>query len=217
MIPTFRRILVRAIPALGLALLVLSLLPAPRASADDLPFKAWGSGRTSGEVVRAFKGSTQVGQYTVNSDGAWEINITAAGTAGVKNGDSIGFTVDGKSAAETVTWTSGQFVPVPGLKLTTSGTATPTPAPTYTLAAGVGFAATPVFDPSGKALAVFKGGTVDDLVGAATSAKATGIWLQDASGSYQLFIIGGPSFIGDAFRAKFTAGFSSATSVLLTK
>ena len=202
-----------------LALIAIALLPASTAQADTLPFKAWGSGRTAGQVIVALKGGTQVATATVTADGGWDMNIHGGGAANINNGDMISFTVDGKAAKETISWLSGQFVLTPGLVLTLATTAAATPAPVVTppVAAGTKFAATPIFDATGRSLAVFTGGSVNDLTTAATDARASGVWVQDSTGMFQLFIVGGPSFIGDQFRAKFTAGFSGFTSVLLTR
>lgn len=85
---------------------------------------------------------------------------------------------------------------------------TPTPA-----APSGRFAATPVFAPSGQALAVFGGGTVAQLEGAALAAQASGVWVQDALGAYQLLIVGGAAFIRDAFAARFPAGVTAVTLI----
>jgi len=77
------------------------------------------------------------------------------------------------------------------------------------------FAARPVFGgESGQAAAVFMGGDVDQLITAAQTAKASGVWVQDGEGGFQLLIVGGPSFIVNAFRAK-VSGFSGPTAVTL--
>ena len=220
--PTTRRTRSLGFAALAFALLAGTLLPATLVHADDLPFKAYGAGRASGEVVRALKGSTVLAETTVNAQGQWQMNIPAGGSANVANGDSVGFTVDGKAANEKVTFVIGQFVPPPGLTLTTSAapaTATATPAPTATAAptgtTGV-LANMPTFAADGKALAVFNTGTVDQLTSEGVKVKATGIWVQDSSGAFRLLLIGGPAFINDQFRASFSGGFG-VTSVLLVK
>ena len=78
------------------------------------------------------------------------------------------------------------------------------------------FAAPPIFGGSGRqAAAVFMGGAVDQLIGAATDAKATGVWVQDSSGAFQLLIVGAPSFMVDAFRSRFGAPFAGPVAVTL--
>ncbi len=79
------------------------------------------------------------------------------------------------------------------------------------------FAATPVFTSSGQALAVFRGGTVAQLEAAARAAQANGVWVQDASGGYQLLILNGATFLRDAFVARFAAGFAGDIAVTLVR
>ena len=79
------------------------------------------------------------------------------------------------------------------------------------------FAATPVFAANGQALAVFGGGTVPQLEGAALAAQASGVWVQDALGFYQLLIVGGASFVRDAFATRFPTGFAGVTAVTLIR
>jgi len=209
----------------ALALLVATTLSWSPAEAQVPPFKAWGPGLKSGEVVRAFKGSAQVGQTTVTSAGTWEMDIQSAGAASVVNGDKITFTVEGRVAAESATFNIGQFVLPPGLTLTTAAagttpastaTATPVAAATNTADRGK-LAGSPIFDSTGRALAVFNGGTVDELGAEGTRTNATGVWVQAPDGSFQLFVIGGPVFLNDQFRTKFPTGFAGFTSVLLVK
>ena len=78
------------------------------------------------------------------------------------------------------------------------------------------FASTPIFGAgSGQAAAVFMGGAVDQLISAATDARASGVWVQDASGAFHLLIVGGPTFMVDAFRARFPAPFAAPIAVTL--
>ena len=93
---------------------------------------------------------------------------------------------------------------------------TQTIASTTSVASG-GFSATPAFATSGQALVVYGGGTTIQLEAAARSAGASGVWVQDAFGSYQLLIIGGSSFLRDAFVARFPAGFASLTAMTLVR
>ena len=94
----------------------------------------------------------------------------------------------------------------------------PTSTPTTTgPALGVGtFGAAPRFDPTGRALVVFTGGSVDQLM-AAAAAGATGAWVQDGNGVFQLLVVNGPAFLSDAFRAAFPRGIPASTAVLLTR
>jgi hypothetical protein len=79
------------------------------------------------------------------------------------------------------------------------------------------FVATPAFGSGSQALAVFGGGAVDQLEAAARTAGGTGVWAQDQTGGFVLLVVGGPSFINDAFRTKFSAGLAPNTAVTLTK
>lgn len=79
------------------------------------------------------------------------------------------------------------------------------------------FVGTPIFSTGGQAAAVFRGGSVADLEAAARANSATGVWLQDATGSFTLLVIGGPAFLRDVFTAKFPIGFGGAVAVTLTR
>lgn len=93
---------------------------------------------------------------------------------------------------------------------------TPPPPPPVAGGAGVGaFIAAPIFSASGQALVVFGGGTVDQLESASSAAKATGAWMQDATGGYQLLVVGGPAFLKSQFQAKFPGGISGNTVATL--
>ena len=78
------------------------------------------------------------------------------------------------------------------------------------------FRSPPVFSAAGPALAIFGGGSVDQLEAAARGAEAGGAWVQDRNGTLHLLIIGGPAFLGDAFRAAFPRGLDDPTPVTLT-
>ncbi len=100
--------------------------------------------------------------------------------------------------------------------------ATPTPVPAQTPAAVIGaastgFVANPVFGTNAQALAVFPGGPVTQLESAATRAGATGIWVQDAEGGYQLLILKGATFLRDSFVARFPGGFAGPRAVTLIR
>lgn len=79
------------------------------------------------------------------------------------------------------------------------------------------FASNVTFSASGQASAVFSGGTVDQLETASNRAGATGVWVQDAAGAFQLLPINGPAFLKTAFSAQFPGGWKSATAVTLTR
>jgi len=75
-----------------------------------------------------------------------------------------------------------------------------------------GFAAAPVYSASKLAQAVFNGGSVAQLETAVTAGNGTGVWAQDATGAFKLYIVNG-GFVNDAFKAAFPNGFSGVTAV----
>ena len=81
---------------------------------------------------------------------------------------------------------------------------------------GKSFATTPNFGMGLAAQAVFSG-TVDELEAATMAAGGTGVWVQDSTGTFQLLLANGPMFLKDAFRAKFSVGFSSMIGVTLVR
>lgn len=83
--------------------------------------------------------------------------------------------------------------------------------------AGGSFAATPVFGASRYALAVYLGGSVDQLEAAARAASASGAWVQDGDGTHQLLVVGGPAFLNATFRARLPVRFAQPTAVTLTR
>jgi len=76
-------------------------------------------------------------------------------------------------------------------------------------------AAPPIFTADGVANVVFNGGTVDQLDASAASAGAAGVWVQDATGAFQLLLVGGPAFLKDTFRAKFPNGVGVVALTLI--
>lgn len=75
----------------------------------------------------------------------------------------------------------------------------------------------PVFDPSGVALAVFDAGSLAQIETAARAAGATGVWAQDGSGQFHALVIGAPAFVNADFRSALGGGFTTSTSVTLTR
>lgn len=187
----------------------VSSLGAQTALAAGLPYQAFGAGLKAGQSVEAFDNGVSVGKVSVDASGNWVLQIPADRAT---NGDVITFRVDGALAKETVTFQSGGFPPPPGLTFTLA----PAVIPPATSAPGT-FVAPPVFGANGQAAVVFLGGTVDQLSMAAGAAKASGAWMQDSAGTFQLLIVGGPSFLADTFKAKFPAGFGGAVAVTLTR
>ena len=103
-------------------------------------------------------------------------------------------------------WVASQY-----LRVGSPSVPTPTPTPSGT------FATRPAFGPSGQSLAVYLGGTVDQLEAAASAIGATGVWAQEASGAYRLLIVRGPAFANAPFRSAFPQGFATTTAFTLTR
>lgn len=89
--------------------------------------------------------------------------------------------------------------------------------PGATATSGGTFITPPMFSAAGIALAIFGGGSVDDLEASAKAAGATGAWVQDWNGRMQLLVVGGPSILSEEFRKAFSTGIPSATAVALTR
>ena len=79
------------------------------------------------------------------------------------------------------------------------------------------FASAPAFSRDGIALAIFRGGSLEQLEAAAKASGASGVWTQDEDGTMRVLVIGGPAFLSDAFREAFARGLPAATAVTLTK
>lgn len=175
-------------------------------------------------------------RVTVAADGDCLRVRSTAGLAGsvlgcLPSGSSamvtqVGPTADGYSwvqvAAGSLTgWAAANYLATAGASAPVAA-AVPAPSvspiattPTVTAPARGAFASPPQFAAgSGQASAVFLGGSADQLIGAATDAKASGVWVQDTNGGFQLLIVNGPTFMMDAFRSKFS-GFSGPTAVTL--
>ena len=58
---------------------------------------------------------------------------------------------------------------------------------------------------------------MDQLEAAALALKATGVWVQDTTGAFQLLVVGGPSFLKDASKARFPLGFATVGGVTVTR
>ncbi len=71
---------------------------------------------------------------------------------------------------------------------------------------------TPVYGNLGLALVVYSGGTVDDLELTAGNAGASGVWVQDSTGRYQLLPVQAPTFVKSGFAAAFPAASASAAN-----
>ena len=72
------------------------------------------------------------------------------------------------------------------------------------------FIPSPVYGNLGAALVVYSGGTVDALEIAAGNAGASGVWVQDATGRYQLLPVQAPAFLKSGFASAFPAASPNA-------
>ena len=87
------------------------------------------------------------------------------------------------------------------------------PAPESTPVAVGTFTTSPRFGDGHQALAVFNGGSVDQLEAAVSNAGASGAWVQDESGAYHLLLANGPEALRADFKHTFPKGFATATAV----
>ena len=80
-----------------------------------------------------------------------------------------------------------------------------------------GLLSTPTFSGTGLALAVFRGGTVDQLEAAVAARGGSGAWIQDSTGGFRLLVVGGPSFLRAAVSARFPSGILANTAVTVVR
>ncbi len=76
------------------------------------------------------------------------------------------------------------------------------------------FATAPRYSPARVALAVYRGGTSDQLHAALIHHGAVAAWVQDGAGEWHLFVVNG-SFINDSFREAFPDGFIGPSPMTL--
>ncbi|MDA0302325.1 MAG: matrixin family metalloprotease [Chloroflexi bacterium] len=107
--------------------------------------------------------------------------------------------------------------PTPVATGTPVATATPTPTASPSPVTPGTFSRPVLFSPAGQSLAVFEGGSFDQLEAAARNANASGVWVQDAGGSFRLMVVNGPAFLRDQFRAAFPSGIPPNIAVTLVR
>ena len=159
-------------------------------------------------------------------DGKGNCPTLAATFSAIVAGGTLPTMPAGSAAASAPTPTPAA-TPAAASAPTPAPAATPSVSPSATLpavqdakpadAGAARFLAAPVFSSGGQALAIFSGGAVSDLEARAGSTGATGAWVQDQKGGYQLLVVGGPSFINAPFRASFATGIPTNTPVTLTR
>lgn len=80
------------------------------------------------------------------------------------------------------------------------------------------FATDPVFDTtSGTGVAVFNGGSTNDLVDAVESVGGSGVWVRGGDGGYVRLNVDGPDFTNQSFNETFPDGLSEPTEVVVAK
>ncbi len=210
-----------AFPGFLVALFALALAPAlmgPSPAVAQTPQQAnlFGSGLQEGDVVAALIGGVECGTHTVAAehDGWWDIVIRtgACGGAAVE-GAKITFTVNGKTADQFVTWTDGYVPPdrANGITLTFEGSSVSAdpkgPPPRATLSRTQG-------------LAIFSGGSLDELEAAALYACPGGvtIWANEPSGEgYLPFVPHAIPILSAAFRNVYADGFDGPEPVIVNQ
>jgi hypothetical protein len=75
----------------------------------------------------------------------------------------------------------------------------------------------PDFGQGRLALALFPGGTLEQLEVWARTADATGLALPDGRGVLRVLVLGAPSFVNADFRASFPSGWDVAKPVILVR
>ena len=183
----------------------------------DLPAELYGSGLPDGTTVAAHIGDTEC-ESTVVEDGAWLIRLYSGDCGGAAvDGARITFTVDGVQADQYVIWSVGYGPPdlAAGIELTVGG--------------GAPVAVDPV-DPVGppepprlsrtQGLAIFSGGSLDDLENAALALCPGGATIfANAPGGddYLLFRAGAPfPLVNAPFEAVYGDGFDGPEPVIVT-
>ena len=202
--------LVAALFALILAPAVFTAGPVAAQSSGDTPAEYYGRGLQDGDVVVASIGDDECGTSTV-AGGVWSISVQPDACNGAAvSGATVTFTVNGVLADQTVTWEPG-WAPadvVNGITLTTDGTGPvtvlPPGAPTLSRSSG---------------LAIFDGGSIDELEAAATALCPGGanIWVNEPNGNGYLLFVANARFdiVNSAFRGAYRDGFDGPEPVIV--
>ena len=189
--------------------------PGPTSAQYALPVVLYGTaGLQDGDTVVAFADGEECGSSTVSA-GFWQIPELYPGDcngAGVP-GATITFTVNGVRADQVLTWGQFGYTPpdaVAGITLTTGGTGPatllPPGAPTLSRSSG---------------LAIFDGGSINELEAAATARCPGGasIWVNEPSGNgYLPFVVqaGVGHIVNRPFTGAYRDGFDGPEPVIVT-
>ena len=209
-----------AFPGFLVALFALALAPAlmgPGPAVAQTPQQAdlYGGGLQEGDVVAALIGGVECGTHTVSAEdnGGWYIVVGAGACGGAAaEGARITITVNGNTADQFVTWSDGYSPPdrANGIALTFAGSSVSAdpedPPPTATLSRTRG-------------LAIFSGGSLDELEAAALYACPGGvtIWANAPDGDgYLPFVPNAPiPLLNAAFRSAYADGFDGPEPVIV--
>lgn len=210
-----------AIPGLVASLFAFVLVPvlwgpAPAAAqlASELPANFYGTYLDEGDVVVAYIGGEECGSSTV-TDGLWLITLQLNGCDGrAVSGATVTFTVNGAQADQSWTWTPG-FAPddpIKGIDLTVGGGAGRMPV-------SPGGPPEPPRLSRTQGLAIFSGGSLDDLEAAGLAACPGGvtIWANEPGGnSYLPFVAGAlVPIVNRPFTSAYPDGFDGPEPVIV--
>ena len=212
------------LPGLFVALFALALAPAlvspgPAVAVTPQVATLYGTGLQEGDEVAALIDGVVCDTYTVSAedDGGWRVQIEAgevavAGPCGgvAVAGARITITVNGVAADQDLTWTAG-YTP-------------PDRANGITLTFAMGGAGVPA-EPSGatlsrtEGLAIFSGGSLDDLEAAVLAACPGGatIWANvPGGGGYLPFVPNAPiPILNAAFTGAYSDGFDGPEPIIV--
>ena len=197
-----RKVLIVPVAAV---LLWATVAAGPAAQAAAPPHTVYGGGLTPGDTVTATVSGVSCGTATVDANGEWVLSVLDGAPCNPSEGDTIAFTVNGKSTSETESWHPGGL---PGdvangvALIATSGNTGPA------LAA---FANSPKLV-RGVNLVVFNGGDVDVILGAAPTARS--IWVS-SGGELVGYIPGALAIANRAFDTTFPGGAVAGGTALL--
>lgn len=211
-----------ALPGLVASLFMLVLAPAlwsvgpAAAQTRALPADFYGTNIEDGEVVAALIDGVECESSTV-TDGLWHITLHEGECGGrAVDGAVVTFTVNGVQADQSVTWGAGFAPPdlVTGMDLTVGGGAS-------SVVAGPDGPPEPPRLSRTQGLAIFSGGTLDDLENALLAACPGGanIFANEPGGDgYLLYVAGAVySIVNVNFTRAYPDGFDGPEPVVVTR